>query len=86
MEIKEVKKEKKFNSERVARNVKGCLKSVFPKETFIVSSLVEKVKVLYPCTSKLTAIEIGSFKAVFCGMAKIKNEELVFSQFEEKAV
>jgi len=80
------KKEKKFNSERIGRTVKTSLKEVFPNETFIVSTLVEKVEVLYPSTSKLTAIEIGTFRSVFCAMSKIKKEELAFSQFEKKAV
>jgi hypothetical protein len=66
--------------------VKTALKAVYPNETFIVSTLVEKVEVLYPSTSKLTAVEIGTFKNVFCTLAKVKKEELVFSQFEKKAV
>ena len=81
---KKEKKEKKFNSERVGRLVKASLKEVFPNEAFIVSTLVEKVKVMYPAGSKLTATEIGTFKSVFCAMSKIKKEELVFSQYEEK--
>jgi hypothetical protein len=86
MEQKKEKKEKKFNSERVGRTVKASLKAVFPDETFIVSTLVEKVEVLYPGTSKLTATEINTFKSVFCTMAKIKKEELAFSRYEKKAV
>jgi len=80
------KKEKKFNSERVARNVKSSLKAVFPNEAFVVSSLVEKVEVLYPATSKLTTVEVSTFKSVFCTLSKIKKEELAFSQYEKKAV
>lgn len=80
------KKEKKFNSERVGRMVKASLKAVFPNETFIVSTFVEKIEVLYPGTSKLTAMEIGTFKAIFCDLSKIKKEELTFSQYEKKAV
>jgi len=85
-ETKKEKKEKKFNSERVGRMVKASLKEVFPNETFVVSTLVEKVEVLYPVTSKLTSTEVGTFKSVFCAMSKIKKEELVFSQYEKKAV
>jgi hypothetical protein len=83
---KKKKKEKKFNSESVGRKVKTSLKAVFPNETFVVSTLVEKVEVLYPGTSKLTTAEINTFKSVFCELSKIKKEELVFSQFEKKAV
>jgi hypothetical protein len=79
-------KEKKFNSERAGRTVKTALKAVFPNETFIVSTLVEKIEVLYPGTSKLTATEINTFKTVFWTLAKIKKEELAFSQYEKKAV
>jgi hypothetical protein len=83
---KNEKKEKKFNSERVGRTVKTALKAVFPNEAFVVSTLVEKVEVLYPSTSKVTATEIGMFKNVFCALAKVKKEELSFSQYEKKAI
>jgi len=80
------KKEKKFNSERVARQAKGALKAVFPNESFVVSSFVGKIEVLYPSNSKVTTAEINTFKAVFCELAKIKKEELTFAQYEKKAV
>ncbi len=83
---KKAKKDKQFNSEKVGRQVKASLKSVFPNETFIVSTLVEKVEVMYPGTSKLTSSEINTFKSVFCELSKIKKEELAFSQYEKKAV
>jgi hypothetical protein len=50
-----------------------------------VSTLVEKVEVLYPSTSKLTSAEINTFKAVFCELSKVKKEELIFAQYERKA-
>ena len=80
------KKEKKFNSERVARNVKSSLKAVFPNEAFVVSSLVEKVEVLYPSTSKITSVEVNTFRNVFCELGKVKKEQLSFAQYERKAV
>ena len=83
---KKEKKEKKFNGERIARQVKNSLKAVFPNESFVVSSLVEKVEVLCPNTSKITAQEINTFKAVFCELSKIKKEELTFSKYERKDV
>jgi hypothetical protein len=86
MEKAKEKKETKFNSERAGRMVKASLKAVFPNETFIVSTLVEKIEVLYLSTSKLTATEINMFKAVFGTLAKIKKEELAFSLYEKKAV
>jgi len=83
--VAKAKKEKKFNSERVGRNVKAALKAVFPNEAFIVSTLVEKVKVLYPVGSKITPAEINTFKAVFCTLSQVKKEEITFGQYEEKA-
>jgi len=81
---KKEKKEKKFNSERVGRNVKAALKTTFPNETFIVSTFIEKVEVLYPSTSKITPAEINTFKSVFCSISKVKKEQLTFAQFERK--
>jgi len=88
---KKAKKEKKFNSERIARLAKNALKAVFPDTTFIVSSLVERVEVLYPSNDKLTpaqketfTTQIGTFKAVFSAMVKIKHEELFFWPYEKK--
>jgi hypothetical protein len=79
------KKEKKFNGERVARQVEKSLKAVFPNETIHVSYFTNRVEVLYPMNSKITATEINTFKAVFCELGKIKKEELSFSQYEKKA-
>jgi len=86
VKAKKEKKEKKFNSDRVARQVKGALKAAIPNETFVVSSLIGKVEVMYPSNSKITAAEINTFKAVFCELAKIKKEELTFATYEKKAV
>jgi len=84
---KKEKKERKFNSERVGRMVKASLKANFPNEAMVVSSFVNRVEVLYPTNSKITAAEINIFKAVFCklGKKKIKKEELSFVQYERKA-
>ena len=84
--VKKEKKEKKFNGDRVARMVKNSAKAVFPNETFVVSSFVDRVEVMYPSNSKITAAEINTFKAVFCELGKIKREELSFVQYERKAV
>ena len=82
---KKVKKERKFNSDRVGRLVKSSLKAIFPNETFVISTLVEKVEVLYSKTSKVTPAEINTFKAIFCELSKVKKEELTFSQYERVA-
>jgi len=82
---KKEKKEKKFNSDRVGRNVKAALKAVFPNESFVVSSLVEKIEVLYPSASKIAPIQLSTFKATFCNFYKIKNEELDFYSYEKTA-
>ena len=83
---KKEKKEKKFNGERVARQVEKSLKAVFPNETVYVSYFVNRVEIMYPTTSKITSAEINTFKAVFCELSKIKKEELLFSLYEKKAV
>ncbi|MDR0476169.1 MAG: hypothetical protein LBH43_21190 [Treponema sp.] len=82
---KNEKKEKKFNGERVARKAEKSLKAVFPNEAMHVSYFENRVEVLYPATSKITAVEINTFKAVFCELGKIKKEELAFSLYEKKA-
>jgi hypothetical protein len=79
------KKEKKFNGERIARQVGKSLKTIFPNETMHVSYFTNRVEVLYPSNSKITAAEINTFKAVFCELGKIKKEELLFTQYEKKA-
>jgi hypothetical protein len=91
-ETKKEKKAKKFNSERIARLAKNALKAVFPDTAFVVSSFVDRVEVLYPSNDKLTPAqketfntELGTFKAVFSAMVKIKHEELVFCPYERKA-
>jgi len=79
------KKEKKFNSERVGRLAKAALKAVFPQETFVVSTFVSKVEVLYPIPCKVTPVEISTFKVTFCELVKVKREEFDFYSYEKKA-
>jgi len=76
------KKEKKFNSERVARQVKASLKEVFPKENFIVNTLVDRVEVMYENTA-CTLTELNTFNAIFCNMGKIKKEQLQFAKINK---
>ena len=79
---KKEKKEKKFESERTARLVKNALKEVFPKENFIVNTLVERVEVLYENTT-CTVTELNTFNAIFCNLGKIKKEQLQFSKINK---
>jgi len=79
---KKAKKEKKFSSERTAKQVKAALKEVFPKENFIVNTLVERVEVLYENTA-CSITELNTFSAIFCNMAKIKKEQLQFSKISK---
>ena len=81
---KKEKKEKKFDSERTARLVKNALKEVFPKENFIVNTLVERVEVLYENTA-CTVTELNTFNAIFCNMGKIKKEQLQFSKIKKES-
>jgi len=74
------KKEKKFNSERTARQVKASLKAVFPKEVFIVNSLMEKVEVMYFDTTSASQSELNMFTTLFCTLGNVKKEQLLFSK------
>lgn len=85
-ETKAAKKEKKFNGERIARLAKNSLKAVFPNETFIVSSFVDRIEVLYPKNSKITPAELGMFKTMFKNFVSVKPEQLTISQYEKTAV
>ena len=76
----------RFLAARVARQVKNSAKAVFPNEAFVVSSFVNRVEVMYPSNSKIAAAEINMFKTLFCDLTKTKKEELLFSQYERKAV
>jgi len=77
---KNEKKEKKFNSERTARIVKNALKAVFPKDNFIVNSLVEHVEVMYFDHTACSATELNMFCSLFCNLGNVKKEQLVFTK------
>ena len=81
---KKEKKEKKFNSERTARIVKNALKSVFPKDNFIVSSFVDRVEVMYFDNTVCTASELNIFTSVFCIQNHLKKEQLQFSKIKKE--
>ena len=83
---KKEKKEKKFNSERTARQVKNSLKSVFPKDNFIVNSLVDRVEVLYFDTTTASSTELVMFSTLFCNLGNIKKEQLVFARIKKEPV
>jgi len=81
---KKEKKEKKFNSERIARQVKNALKAVFPKDNFIVSNFVDHVEVMYFDTTACTVAELNTFSAVFCNLSNVKKEQLLFSRIKKE--
>ena len=81
---KKEKKEKKFNSERIARQVKNALKAVFPKDNFIVSNFVDRVEVMYFDTTACTVAELNTFSAVFCNLSNVKKEQLLFSRIKKE--
>jgi len=86
---KETKKEKKakaFNSERVSRQVKASLKSVFPKDNFIVNSMVERVEVLIPDNATATVTELNMFCSVFCNLGKIKREQILLAKIKKEPI
>ena len=85
---KKEKKERTFNSDRVARQVKASLKAVFPKDNdkFIVSSFVERVEVLYFENITTTASELNMFCSIFCNLGKIKREQILFSKIKKEPI
>jgi hypothetical protein len=85
MEKAKVKAEKKFNGVRIARQVEKSLKSVFPEDTFYVSSFHDRVEVIYLNSNKCSQAEINMFKIMFCDLAKIKKEELLISLVKKEA-
>ncbi|MDR0441847.1 MAG: hypothetical protein LBH44_00395 [Treponema sp.] len=81
------KKEKKFNSERIVKQVKNALKAVFPKDNFTVSSFVDRVEILYFENTACSATELNMFCTLFCNMGNIKKEQLqLFKAKKEPAV
>jgi len=81
---KKEKKEKKFNSERTARLVKSSLKAAFPKDNFIVNSLVDCVEIMYFDTTVCSAADLNTFSALFCSMGNVKKEQLRFSKIKRE--
>jgi len=81
---KKEKKEKKFNSERIARLVKNSLKTAFPKDNFIVSTFVDYVEVLYFDNTACSSTELNTFCVIFCNLSGIKKEQLKFSKIKRE--
>jgi len=84
-ERKEREKEKKFNSERIARQVKNSLRAVFPKDNFIVSSFVERVEILY-FDNTASLAELNMFTVLFCHFANVKKEQLLFAKIKKDPI
>ena len=80
---KKEKKERKFNSERTARQVKASLKAVFPKDNFIVSNFVDRVEVMYFKNTACSTTELNMFGVVFCQLGNVKKEQLLFSEIQK---
>ncbi|GHV28143.1 hypothetical protein AGMMS4952_11120 [Spirochaetia bacterium] len=79
------KDRKKFNSERIARQVKKALGEVYPKKQFFVSEFVDSVEVLYLGGNGLTSMEMNTFKAVFCTLSKTDSAKIIFSAVKKEA-
>jgi len=78
------KKEKKFNSERIAKQIKISLKSVFPKDNFIISNFPDHVEVLYFDNTACSAAELNMFHTLFCNLGNVKKEQLQFSRIKKE--
>jgi len=85
-ETKKEKKEKGFNSERIARQVKASLKAVFPKDNFIVNSMVERVEVLIPDNAAATVAELNTFCSIFCNLGKVKREQILLAKIKKEPI
>ena len=81
---KKEKKEKKFSSERIAKQVKTSLKAVFPKDNFIVNSMVDRVEILYFDNTAASSTELNMFSTLFCNLGNIKREQLVFAKIKKE--
>jgi hypothetical protein len=79
MEKKKEKKENKFNSTKVARQVEKSLKAVFPKAKFFVSD-AKPVEVITLDQNGYAENEMGIFHILFCSMAKIEKTDLVITR------
>ena len=79
-----VKKEKKFSSTRIAKQVKTCLEAVFPNDKFIVNSMIERVEVLYFDNAVCSSAELNVFSALFCNLKNIKREQLQFAKIKKE--
>jgi hypothetical protein len=73
------KKEAKFNSARIARQVEKSLKAVFPKAKFFVSD-AKPVEAITLEQNGYTETEMQTFHSVFCTLAKIEATDLIITR------
>jgi hypothetical protein len=75
MEKKNEKKEKKFNSARIARQVEKSLKAVFPKAKFFVSD-ARPVEAITLDQNGYSEAEMQMFRRVFCVISGIDAADI----------
>jgi hypothetical protein len=84
MEKAKEKKEAKFNSARIARQVEKSLKAVFPKAKFFVSD-AKPIEAITLEQNGYTELEMQTFHRVFCTLTKIEATDLVITRAKTEA-
>jgi hypothetical protein len=85
MEKAKEKKEAKFNSAWIARQVEKSLKAVFPKAKFFVSD-AKPVEAITLDQNGYTELEIQTFHRVFCTLTKIEPTDLVIARAKRETL
>jgi hypothetical protein len=78
------KKEVKFNSARITRQVEKTLKAVFPKAKFFVSDS-RPVEAITLEQNGYTEADMEVFRRAFCIMAKIETADLIITRAKREA-
>jgi hypothetical protein len=84
MEKAKEKKEAKFNSARIARQVEKLLKAVFPKAKFFVSD-AKPVEAITLDQNGYTELELETFRRVFCTLTKVETADLIITRATREA-
>jgi hypothetical protein len=84
MEKAKEKKEVKFNSAKIARQVEKSLKAVFPKAKFFVSD-AKPVEAITLDQNGYAEADMEMFRRVFCVMARIEMADLVITRAKRES-
>jgi hypothetical protein len=79
MEKTNEKKEKKFNSAKVKRQVEKSLKAVFPKAKFFVSD-ARPVEAITLDQNGYSEMEMQTFRRVFCALSGVDTADIAITR------